>query len=397
MPDSDITFNRVQSRIDIQIQIPDEIGTLPESTTSEEKDVKQCAWRLYKTIQANGVGFSKVDTLQLEQTIQLYHKALAQDPLLGLPMIAYYPSDRFVNDINLISKNNPAVFQNHSAYELVVLPYTTFARFFEWFREICDIENAQAANLFQQILIDAKEIKSTDQITVDHDEKNVEFAKSLFQAHAQLHSPSLNALKTAINIVIPEITDLYLEYQPKLQLMVCYNNQDITYQQLSNSIKNWFALVGDIVRRLSLLNPNSLFPCLEGNGILLIDSIDAQLDQSSTQSILTRLNQAFPNIQIIASGTSTDLLENAEQYQYLKLENKHIEQIDLSSSKISMDTLYQNLLGQNFSVTTDVLPEPDRSTDVEKLFEHFQNLSLEQQQELMKLLGDDDRLSKAKL
>ena len=397
MPDSDITFNRVQSRIDIQIQIPDEIGTLPESTTSEEKDVKQCAWRLYKTIQANGVGFSKVDTLQLEQTIQLYHKALAQDPLLGLPMIAYYPSDRFVNDINLISKNNPAVFQNHSAYELVVLPYTTFARFFEWFREICDIENAQAANLFQQILIDAKEIKSTDQITVDHDEKNVEFAKSLFQAHAQLHSPSLNALKTAINIVIPEITDLYLEYQPKLQLIVCYNNQDITYQQLSNSIKNWFALVGDIVRRLSLLNPNSLFPCLEGNGILLIDSIDAQLDQNSTQSILTRLNQAFPNIQIIASGTSTDLLENAEQYQYLKLENKHIEQIDLSSSKISMDTLYQNLLGQNFSVTTDVLPEPDRSTDVEKLFEHFQNLSLEQQQELMKLLGDDDRLSKAKL
>ena len=191
MPDSDITFNRVQSRIDIQIQIPDEIGTLPESTTSEEKDVKQCAWRLYKTIQANGVGFSKVDTLQLEQTIQLYHKALAQDPLLGLPMIAYYPSDRFVNDINLISKNNPAVFQNHSAYELVVLPYTTFARFFEWFREICDIENAQAANLFQQILIDAKEIKSTDQITVDHDEKNVEFAKSLFQAHAQLHAGRL--------------------------------------------------------------------------------------------------------------------------------------------------------------------------------------------------------------
>ena len=188
-----------------------------------------------------------------------------------------------------------------------------------------------------------------------------------------------------------------MEYQPKLQLIVCYNNQDITYQQLSNSIKNWFALVGDIVRRLSLLNPNSLFPCLEGNGILLIDSIDAQLDQNSTQSILTRLNQAFPNIQIIASGTSTDLLENAEQYQYLKLENKHIEQIDLSSSKISMDTLYQNLLGQNFSVTTDVLPEPDRSTDVEKLFEHFQNLSLEQQQELMKLLGDDDRLSKAKL
>lgn len=397
MPDSDITHNRVQSRIEITIQIPEEMGTLPESTTAEEKNVTHCTWRLYKTIQANGVGFSKVDTLQLEQTIQLYHKALAQDPLIGLPMIAYYPSDRFVNDVNLISKNNPAVFQNHSAYELVVLPYTTFARFFEWFREISDIENAQAANLFQQILIDAKELKSTAQSIIEDDDKNTEFTKSLFQAHAQLHSPSLNALKNALNIVIPEITDVYLDYQPKLQLMVCYNNQNIAYQQLSNSIRNWVALVGDVVRRLSLLNPNSLFPCLEGNGILLIDNIDAQLDRHASQNILARLNEAFPNIQIIVSGSSDDLLEHAEQYQYLKLENKQLEEIDLASAKISMDSIYQNLLGQDFNISEDVLPEPDANSEVNKMFEHFQNLNVEQQRELMKLLGGDDQLSKEKL
>ena len=36
----------------------------------------------------------------------------------------------------------------------------------------------------------------------------------------------------------------------------------------------------------ALLNPESLFPCLEGDGVLLIDTIDHQLDQNMAQVIL---------------------------------------------------------------------------------------------------------------
>lgn len=37
-------------------------------------------------------------------------------------------------------------------------------------------------------------------------------------------------------------------------------------------------MLGDIVRRMCLLNPLSLYPCIEGDGILMIDELDAQLD-----------------------------------------------------------------------------------------------------------------------
>lgn len=393
MPDADIKQNRIQSRIDIEVAIPSEYAGFTEHSATDEKEHAICSWRLYKTLNANGIGFSKVETLQLEQCVEFYHKVNAQDPLLGLPMIAYYPSDRFVNDLNLISKNNPVVLQNHSAYELIALPYTTFARFFEWFREISDIENAQTAQLFQQILFETQlSIFQTDE------DKSLAFNRHLFQAHAQLHTPSLNALKTALSMVIPEITDIFLEYQPKFQLMVTYYNQTIPYTQLSNSIKNWTALVGDIVRRLSLLNPKSLFPCLEGNGILLIDSIDAQLDSLTMQNVLDRLNQAFPNLQIIATCTSENLLENIENYQYFKLEQQQIKEVNFPISKISMDSLYQDLFTHPQSSHPEPLQEPvSHASDVDKVFEDFQNLSADQQQQLIKRIRGDDNSSKEKV
>lgn len=393
MPDSDIKQNHLQSRIDISVEIPAEYAVISEHSSPDKNNPSVCSWRLYKTLNANGVGFSKVETQQLEQCIESYHKTNAQDPLLGLPMIAYYPSDRFVNDLNLISKNNPVVFQNHSAYELISLPYTTFARFFEWFREISDIENAQTAQLFQQILFDAQH--STH---LTEEEKKLELSHNLFQVHAQLYTPTLNSLNTALHTVIPEITDMFLEYQPKLQLMVNYNQQIIPYSQLSNSIKNWTALVGDIVRRLSLLNPKSLFPCLEGNGILLIDSIDAQLDSTSAQNILDRLNQAFPKLQIIATGSSEDLLENAENYQYLKLQQQQIKQLSLPVLQISVDRIYQELFTQVQSSQPETLAEPtSHSIEVDKIFESFRSLSTEQQQQLIQLMRGDDNLSKLKI
>lgn len=397
MLDSDIMRDRVQSKIEVQVQISPEIGSLSESTSTQEKDVSLISWQLYKTLNTSGLGHSKVETQQLEQLANLYIKAIQLDPLQGLPMIAYYPTDRFVNEMNLISKNNPAIFLNHSAYELAAIPYTTFSRFFEWFREVSDIENAQTAQLFQHILDDHKNIDI--EIIEDSTESNsFDMNQVLFQSHSQLHAPCLLALKTSLNKVFPELTDIYLEYLPKLQLMVTYQAQTIPFHQLSNTIKNWVALVGDVVRRLCLLNPSSLFPCMEGDGILLIDNIDAQLDQEMTQNILERLHQAFPQIQIIATGSSEDLLEYAEDYQYLKLEDKMIKEVPLSSSKYHFQEIYQDLLHEQSEVTAELLNEPMHSdVSVQNLYEKIQDLSIQQQTELLKLISGDDNISSEKI
>ncbi|AUC06691.1 AAA family ATPase [Acinetobacter lwoffii] len=383
--DQDITQNRLQSKIDIRIGFPEEMGSLPESSQSEPANLQSCSWQIYKTLNSQGLGFSKAETSQLESVLSLYHKARLHDPLLGLPLIAYYPAERFTNEVNLLSKNNPAILQSAHAYEIAAIPFTTFARFFEWFREISDIENAQSTKVMNQIL--ARALQQPENIGGD------KLARQIEKAQAHLHAPNLTALKQALSLVLPEVSQIYLKYQPKLQLMVTYQQQTFTFQQLPNSIRNWIALVGDIVRRLCLLNTNSLFPCQEGTGVLLIDAIDHQLDQEMAAVILSRLHQAFPNLQIIATGNRPELLEQAQGFQCLKLENKQLHPIHLESMKTQFDQIYAELeLQRNKDISPEdtlleTVTEPITPLAVLQMIQ--QQLNPEQQQELLALLTQE--------
>ncbi|SDX93585.1 AAA family ATPase [Acinetobacter kyonggiensis] len=385
MLDQDIMLNRLQSKIDIRVQIPNDIGTLNESSEVPDKVLGYCDWQLYKTLNSQGIGSSKAETQQLENLIELYQNAIQHDQLQGLPLIAYYPAERFVNEMNILSKNNPLIFQSAHAYEVSAIPFTTFSRFFEWLREVSDIENAQIAQLFQQLLSDPSVQKN----------KETDFLQQLFHAQKQMHSPHLDALKQALTTVIPALDDIFVQYQPKLQLMVRYQGKNMLYQQLSNSVKNWIALVGDIVRRLCVLNPNSLYPCLEGDGILLIDAIDHQLDQNTAQVILPRLHQAFPRLQIIATGNRSELLEHAAKYQCLKIENKQIFEIQLQPLQDKFDRIYENLVFNEEIIETDRLFEPTaENITPQSLWQHIQqHLNLEQQNELLGLMNAQDGTS----
>jgi predicted ATP-binding protein involved in virulence len=297
----------------------------------------------------------------------------------GLPLIAYYPAERFVNEINLLSKNNPIVFQAGYAYDVAAIPFTTFSRFFEWFREISDLENAQTAQLFQQLM--------RDKLHLGQHLQPENIPNTLFQAHAQLHAPCLKALKDSLRMVLPELDDIFVQYQPKLQLMVSYQGKIMQFQQLSSTQKNWIALIGDIVRRMCLLNPLSLYPCLEGDGILLIDAIDEQLDQQHCSLILQQLHQAFPRLQIIVTGNRTALLENAAAYQCLQLSAQGIHDIVLQPLQQQFDQIYAELSQLSLSGATELEPlsdEPSISA-AQQLYAQIQQLSPEAQAEFQRL------------
>ena len=220
-----------------------------------------------------------------------------------------------------------------------------------------------------------------------------ELARQIEKAQTHLHAPNLTALKQALLLILPEVSQIYLKYQPKLQLMVTYQQQTFSFQQLPNSIRNWIALVGDIVRRLCLLNPNSLFPCQEGTGVLLIDAIDHQLDQEMAAVILSRLHQAFPNLQIIATGNRPELLEQAQGFQCLKLENEQLHPIHLESMKTQFDQIYAELeLQRNKDISPEdtlleTVTEPITPLAVLQMIQ--QQLNPEQQQELLALLAQE--------
>lgn len=377
MLDQDIMHSRLQSKVQICIEIPTEIGTLAESETAQSEALNLCSWQLYKTLNQQGIGLSKAETAQLEQLVQLYHRALQQDPMQGLPLIAYYPAERFVNEINLLSKNNPIIFQTGHAYEVAAIPFTTFSRFFEWFREISDLENAQTAQLFQQLM--------REKLHLGPHLQSENVPNTLFQAHAQLHAPCLKALKDSLKLILPELHDIFIQYQPKLQLMVNYQGRTMQFQQLSSNQKNWIALIGDIVRRLCLLNPLSLYPCLEGDGILFIDAIDAQLDQQQCCEILHRLHQAFPRLQIIATGNRTALLENAEAYQCLQLSPQGVQEIILQPRQQQFEQIYAELSQLSLAAATEQLSDERPLSVAQHMYLQIQQLSPEAQAELQQL------------
>lgn len=389
MLDQDIMFSRLQSKLDIQVSFPKELGHLPEAHLKADDDPQRCAWQLYKTINSQSIGLSKAETQQLEAMIMLYQRAQRDDPMFGLPLIAYYPAERFVNEMNMLNKNNPAIFQTAHAYEISAIPFTTFSRFFEWFREISDIENAQSSQLIQQIL-------NKHAVEIEGGQNNP-FAQKLAQAQAQVSAPCLKALKQALSIVLPELSQFFLQYHPKLQLMVTYQGKTLLFQQLSNSIRNLIAMVGDIVRRLCLLNPNSPYPCEEGEGILLIDAIDHQLDENMAPVILARLHEAFPRLQIIATGNRPELLEQANDYQCLKLENKKLYPIQAEPLKNQFDEIYAQLNLTNTRLDSVPPSEPiallepiQEQPSAQSLLQLIQqSLNEQQQQELIRLLNPE--------
>ncbi len=397
MLDQDIMQSRLQSKIDIRVSYPPEMGELssagraaPADSSTEAHEPFHCAWQLYKTLNSQGIGISKAETQQLEELAARYQRALKDDPLLGLPLLAYYPAERFVNELNLLNKNNPAIFQPAHAYEISAIPFTTFSRFFEWFREVCDIENAQSAQMIHDILSKNK--------LPSHSKPDDFLASRIAQAQAEIRAPALRALRQALAAVLPDCSNIYLQYQPKLQLMVTYQGKTLMFQQLSNSIRNLIALTGDIVRRMCLLNPQSLYPCQEGDGILLIDAIDHQLDQNMAQAILPRLHQAFPRLQIIASGNRPELLEQASRFQCLKLDNKLLLPVHTEELMQQFEEMYAQLHLDEISEQEDDSAQPPlqepvyEAASAASMLEMIQRqLSDEQQQELILLLNNPEQ------
>lgn len=351
------------SQLHIRVQINE---ALQQFTQQPDSEAVPCvySWQLQKSKNSKSA-INTAETVALDHLVKLYQQANHHDPDYGLPLLAYYPAERFIHEVNLLSKNNPLVLQAQYAYDLVSIPYTTFSRFFEWLREIHDIENAQAA----AYLAGLQQLELTD-----------------VQQHlnTQPPRPHLTALKTALQIVLPEIEDLFLDYQPKIQLKVKINGEVMLYQQLGSSLKIWIALVGDIVRRLCVLNPTQLQPCCVGDGILLIDQIEQQLDEPHISTLLPRLQQAFPKLQVIVTTSNPELLHLQPEYQCLKFYDEKLQ--PLITQSMIFDENYRNLYTPSLEITettpVEELTLPEQRYD-ELLTQIQQQLNLEQQQQFI--------------
>ena len=265
---------------------------------------------------------------------------------VGTPIFAHYGVNRTVLDIPLRIKVRHD-FGKIAAYQNT-LGKTDFRTFFEWFRNQEDIENQEK--------VSRKDLEYKD--------------------------PALEAVRTAIYAILPDISDLKIKRSP-LRMCGTKNGQVFSIEQLSDGEKCTLAMIGDIALRLSIANPNLSDP-LQGGGIVLIDEVDLHLHPSWQRKIASILRTTFPNVQFILTTHSPQVLgELREGFKILSLMQENGE---LKFREITPGYYDSNLVLEDYMDTPKVNPEIDGLEN--QALEFIMEGEIEQAEEVISQLND---------
>ncbi len=269
-------------------------------------------WKLAKTAK----GKKAIAHSQLNDANRLadhYRNLLAQNENASLPLIAFYPVERVVLDVPLKIKNKHD-FRQLDGYDNSLNQGVDFRRFFEWFREREDVENESGVSIE---LID--KLKNT----VGDNQKALDELNILSTSNKD---SQLKAVKTAIANFMPGFKNLRVRRKPRLHMTIDKDGQTLDVLQLSQGEKSLMALVGDIARRLAMMNP-ALDNPLEGSGIVLIDEVDMHLHPNWQRSLVKRLTSTFTNCQFILTTHSPLVISDHQNILVFSLDNGELFEV----------------------------------------------------------------------
>jgi predicted ATPase len=93
----------------------------------------------------------------------------------------------------------------------------------------------------------------------------------------------------------------------------------LAVQQLSDGERAFIAVLGDLVRRLALANPELGDP-LQGHGVVLIDELELHLHPRWQREVVEKLRTTFPNIQFIATTHSPFIIQSLRPGELITLD-----------------------------------------------------------------------------
>ncbi len=203
-----------------------------------------------------------------------------------------------------------------------------FQNFFQWFKEREDLEN-----------------ETRLETNPDHRDRQLE------------------AIRHAIPEFLPGFSHLRIKRSP-LRMVVTKNGQELIISQLSDGEKSLLTIIGDIARRLAICNPALENP-LEGEGIILIDEIDAHLHPKWQRGIVPKLERTFPNCQFFIATHSPQIISD------VRSENIYLLQQDADGEVIAVHP--EGTYGRDTNqILEDVMGVSDRPEwskhDLQQLF-----------------------------
>ncbi|HIE6452165.1 TPA: AAA family ATPase [Serratia marcescens] len=277
-----------------------------------------------------GVSFKRSNDLQeVKSLATMYRYVNTFLDNSSLPVMAYYSIVRSVVgggiDNKRKSNKNKTSWSKFDVYDDFIFDRNDFGEFLSWLMFLSNkstYENASPTDTLESLEKEIERISNTieqlktisnidsniiNNLTISREEKKLQLKK--VTGNDTLSSSSL--YKNVINTILkflPEFESINLAYSENdFRLVLLKNGIELDAQQLSQGEKTILTLVGDLARRLSLLNPTLQNP-FEGKGIVLIDEIDLHLHPTWQQKIIERLLTTFPNVQFVLSTHSPQVL-----------------------------------------------------------------------------------------
>ncbi len=312
-----------------------------------------------------------IDDYGLSELVDNYQNIFNEDQNASLPILAFYPVDRVVNSAHM-EINGSSTSSQLAAYDNALAISTGFEIFFSWFREREDIENEKNIDLRSlskddSTLLDSLEsefkfTRSNTSKVLTEDEKEsmimqvvLNFKKSLYsQIENSFYDKMLTSVRQSINF-FTDFKNPRIRRQGTPTMIVEKDGEELDVNQLSQGEKSLLALVGDIARRLALLNP-SLDNPLEGEGVVMIDEVDLHLHPKWQHDLIDKLVKTFPNVQFILTTHSPHVISDNPDILLYSLDDGEL---------IEMPNVY----GEDVNtVLTKIFDVPFRDSDVEEQF-----------------------------
>lgn len=293
-----------------------------------------------------------------------YKSLLTENENASLPLVAFYPVERSVIEIPLKIKNRHS-FQQLDGYDDSLNRGVDFRRFFEWFREREDTENEQGIS--DEVLQRIKDALGEDN----------NLWEMLTKANASSRDRQLEAVRSAIRTFMPGFSNLRIRRKPRLHMSIDKQGQQFNVSQLSQGEKSLLALVGDIARRLAMMNPGLENP-LEGDGVVLIDEVDLHLHPRWQRTLLKQLGTTFPNCQFVLTTHSPLVISEAKDELCYVLDSGELSLVEdtfgLDANQVLLQVMDTNIRNAEIQSMLDILLDTIQEQDLVRARERLAQL-----------------------
>ncbi|HCQ8028647.1 AAA family ATPase [Klebsiella pneumoniae] len=258
------------------------------------------------------------------------------------PMFAYYSVERGKNYpdggfTSMIESGSSKLLDKLYPDSSLTLSSNIFANFIKWAAEIkikksvsSEDEQSEKIKSLKEFIYHInhsdldKEIKNT---LISQKEKEIE---TIFSSQSADKLTNLDRMEKIVDMIfaqgcafIDDISSIQLKYDEKLDALdlVCIKRDcEISASYLSHGEKSTLSLLFDIA--LKLIYTCGIEDPFNGHGIVFIDEVELHLHPSWQQSLLSKLKKTFPNVKIIATTHSPNILNTVEEQAIRKIKLK---------------------------------------------------------------------------